>query len=91
MGKGNVILDFYGGGCGNCVMVDKFLEELAGEMSAKDIALEKINIKDAGGLVEEYGVSSLPTLVFLKDGEVKEKLVGLKPKVLISKKITEIF
>ena len=61
------------------------------EQEFQDIKVTKLNIKDAEEEVLKYGIMSLPTLVFLKDGEEVAKMVGLKPKSLIVKKIIEVF
>ena len=84
-----VIIDFYGDGCGNCKMLEGVLKQL--EAEHKDIKFEKMNIKDSEDLVKKYSITSMPTLVFLKDGEMAEKMIGLKPKTLIAKKIAEVY
>ena len=84
-----VIIDFYGDGCGNCKMLEGILRQLENEHT--DIKFEKKNIKDSEDLVKKYSVTSMPTLVFLKDDEMVEKMVGLKPKTLIAKKIAEVY
>ena len=84
-----VIIDFYGDGCGNCKALEGIMKQL--EAEHPDIKFEKINIKDADDLVKQYGVTQLPTLVFLRDGVMADKMAGLKPKVLIAKKIAEVF
>jgi len=85
----NKILDFYGPGCGNCKMLEPILKQLQGEHT--NVVFEKLDIRENDELVDKYGVTSLPTLVFLKNGEMVEKMVGLKPKPIIGKKIVEIF
>ena len=70
-------------------MIEPALAQIAGEFP--DIKITKMNIKDHEAEVVKFGVMSLPTLVFLRDGEEVAKMVGLKPKVLIVKKIGEVF
>ena len=89
MEKGNIILDFYGDGCGNCKMLDAFIPQLEAEHT--NVKFEKVNVDTAPELVEKYDIASLPTLVFLKDGEEVFKMVGLKPKTIIVKKIVEVY
>ena len=84
-----VIIDFYGDGCGNCKMLEGILKQLEGEHP--DIKFQKLNVADADDLVKEYGVTAMPTLVFLRDGVMVDKLAGLKPKVIIAKKIAEVY
>jgi len=83
------ILDFWADGCGNCKMLEPSLAQI--EQEFPDIQVTKLNIKDHEAEVLKYGIMSLPTLVFLKDGEEVAKMVGLKPKSLIVKKIAEVF
>lgn len=90
MEKGNVIIDFYGDGCGNCKMIEGIIKQLETEYADK-VRFEKVNVKDVPELVDKYGISSLPTLVFLKDGAVCEKSVGLKPKTVLAKKIIQFY
>ena len=70
-------------------MLEGILKQL--EAEHKDIKFDKVNIKDAEDLVKQYSITSMPTLVFLRDGEVVEKMTGLKPKTLIAKKIAEVY
>ena len=82
------ILDFFSDGCGNCKMMEPYLVQIESEFS--DITITRLNIKDAQDKVEKYDVTTLPTLVFLKDDEPVATMVGLKPKSLIVKKINEV-
>ena len=83
------ILDFWADGCGNCKMLEPILAQIENEYP--DIKVTKLNIKDSEDLVIKYEVMSLPTLVFLKNGEAVGDMVGLKPKSLIARKIAEVF
>ena len=83
------ILDFYGDGCGNCKMLEGILKQL--ETEHPRVKFEKINIKDSPELVEKYQITTIPVLVFLKNGQEVAKLVGLKPKTIISKTIAQVF
>jgi thioredoxin 1 len=86
---GNTIIKFWSNGCGNCKAIAPILEQVAAEHP--DIAFESVNTADAEELVEKYGITTLPTLVFLKGGVEVGKMMGLKPKTLIVKKIQEVF
>jgi thioredoxin 1 len=83
------IIDFWADGCGNCKMIEPALAQIGQEFP--DITITKMNIKDHEDEVVKYGVTSLPTLVFLKGGEEVAKMMGLKPKSLIIKKVQEVF
>jgi len=86
---GKQIIDFWGDGCGNCKILSPIIDQIAGEYP--DIKITKLNIKEAPDEVTKYGVTSLPTLVFLKDGTDVGRMMGLRPKSLIAKKIAEVF
>ena len=89
---GKTIVDFYSAGCGNCKMMEPWLIQLESEHT--DIKFFKFNAMECDArkcLATDFGVTSLPTLLFFKDGVEVAKLVGLKPKVLIAKKIAEVF
>ena len=89
---GKVIVDFYSAGCGNCKMMEPSLLQLETEHS--DVRFLKFNAMDCDErkcLAADMNVTSLPTILFFKDGAEVAKLVGLKPKTLIAKKIAEVF
>lgn len=83
--NGVVLVDFYADWCGPCKMVAPVLEQLSEEI--KEAEFVKINVDDAGEIANQYGVMSIPTLLVFKGGEVKETLVGFKPKEEIESKV----
>ena len=82
-----VLLDFYAEWCGPCRMVGPLLEELAAEHPEYVIA--KVNVDDEPDLAQEYGVSSIPTLMFFRGGKVVRRVVGLRSKAEIEQIIEE--
>ena len=76
-----VLIDFFASWCGPCRMVSPIIDEIADERD--DVAVLKINVDDEPELAGAYGVYSIPTLVFLKNGEVISKSSGYKPKAQI--------
>jgi len=89
---GKVIIDFFSTGCGNCKMMEPSLLQL--ESEHKEINFVKFNAMECDErkcLADEMGVTTLPTLLFFKNGAEVAKMVGLKPKTLIAKKIAEVF
>lgn len=73
-----VLLDFWAAWCGPCRMVGPVLEEIASERT--DIKVGKVNIDEQQALAAQFGVTSIPTLVVMKNGEIVNKAVGAMPK-----------
>ena len=74
-----VLVDFWATWCGPCRMIAPVVEELASE-NAGSVKVCKINIDDSPGVASELGVSSIPTLMIFKNGQVVERFVGVQPK-----------
>ena len=78
-----VLLDFWAPWCGPCRMVAPIVEEIAEERA--DIVLGKINVDEEMELAMQFGVSSIPTLVVMKDGKAVAHAIGYRPKADILK------
>lgn len=76
--KGEVLLDFWASWCGSCRMLSPVIDEIAEETPALKVG--KVNVDDEPELAAAFGVQSIPTVVIIKDGEIKEISVGYKPK-----------
>lgn len=70
-----VLVDFWAEWCGPCKMISPMIDELATEMGDAAV-VGKVNVDSAQALAAKYGVRSIPFLLFFKDGEVKEQVVG---------------
>jgi thioredoxin 1 len=74
-----VLVDFWAEWCGPCKMIAPVLDELAVEMTGR-ARIGKVNVDEEPELAAQYRVSSIPTLLFFKGGQVVEQLVGAKSK-----------
>lgn len=75
---GPVLVDFWAPWCGPCRQIAPMIDELAGENP--DVKIGKVNIDDNPQCASRYGVSSIPTLMVFKGGEVSETFIGVRPK-----------
>jgi len=82
------MIDCWAAWCGPCRMMEPVLEELAGEMTG-EVAIGKLNVDQNKNKSAEYGVSSIPTLLIFKDGELKDKAIGALPKDDLKKKLKQ--
>ena len=73
-----VLLDFWVTWCGPCRMVAPIVEEIASERD--DIVVGKVDVDQEMELAVKFGIVSIPTLIYLKDGMEVDKIVGYRPK-----------
>jgi thioredoxin 1 len=81
-----VIVDFWATWCGPCRMISPLLDELEEEM-ADQITVVKVNVDDADEIAAQYRIMSIPTLLFIKNGQIVDKTVGAMPKPALADKI----
>jgi thioredoxin 1 len=80
-----VLVDFWAEWCGPCRMVAPVVEDIAKEYGDQ-IKVAKLNVDENQAIASKYGIMSIPTMLFMEDGKVTNKLVGYMPKdKLVSK------
>ena len=80
-----VLVDFWATWCGPCRAIAPYIEELAKEYDGK-IVVGKCDVEENDDIVMEFGVRNIPTILFFKNGEVVDRLVGGQSKSAIQKK-----
>ena len=81
-----VVLDFWATWCGPCRKIAPIVEELA-EAYSDQVIIGKVNVEEDDDLASKYGIRNIPTLLFIKNGEVIDKFVGAATKDVIEEKI----
>ena len=87
--QGVVLVDFYADWCGPCRMLAPVVEELAQEMKDK-ITVAKVDTDQSVNVAARYEVTSIPTLILFKHGQVVKRVVGLKDLDALRKMIAEV-
>ena len=78
--EGLVLVDFWAPWCGPCRMQAPILDQLSQKYDETELKITKLNVDDNPKTAASFGVMSIPTLLFFKDGELVEKRVGVQPK-----------
>ncbi len=80
------IVDFWAEWCGPCRVVGPIVEELAKDYDGKAV-IGKLNVDENPEVTTKYGIRNIPTLLFIKNGEVVDKQVGAVPKSVLEQKL----
>jgi thioredoxin 1 len=81
-----VVVDFWAEWCGPCKMIAPLLDEVARELPDK-VKIVKVNVDNEQQLAQQYGIYNIPTLLFFKEGTVREQVVGTAAKKVLIEKI----
>lgn len=83
------VIEFYRKTCGHCRMLEQELETLS-EEAEEGIKFGRVDIEEQPFLLGQFDIMSVPTIMFFKNGEMKEKLVGYYPKSILTETIKKI-
>lgn len=86
---GVVLVDFYADWCGPCRMLAPVIDELAKEMKGK-MTVAKVDTDQSVNVAAKYEVTSIPTLILFKNGELVKRLVGLKDLEALRKLVSAV-
>lgn len=84
-----VLVDFWATWCGPCRALAPVIEELAEDFAGKAV-VGKCNVDECEDLPMQFGIRSIPTLLFFKNGQLVDRLVGAAPKAAIAEKLNAL-
>lgn len=85
-----VVVDFWAPWCGPCRMIAPIIEELSEEYKDKGVVVGKVNTDEAPEIAGQFGIRSIPTVIFFKNGEAVDAMIGAAPKQMYVEKINAL-
>ena len=84
-----VVVDFWAEWCGPCRMIGPLINEMSKDFEGKAL-VGKVNVDQNANVSAQFGVRSIPTVLFIKNGEVVDKSVGAVPKATLEAKLNAL-
>ena len=88
-GAGLHMIDFWAAWCGPCRMIAPIVEDLADEYDTKGLRVAKVDVDSSPSTTTRFNVTSIPSILFFKDGELIDRVVGAVPRASLEEKILQ--
>jgi thioredoxin 1 len=84
-----LVIDFWAEWCGPCRMIGPYVEELAKEYEGK-VTIGKCDVDENNAVAAQFGVRNIPTIIFLKNGEIVDRQVGASTKAVLEERVKKL-